>query len=260
MPRQRTSPALTTERFHEVLREIPSRFWPNVVKSDGCWEWDGEKSGTNYGIINVDGFNEGAHRVAWWLATGTIITPDRMILHTCDNQACVRNDEPGIYVVAGIALPRVGHLALGTNGDNIRDYYAKNGISRLAPSVRRYRTGEIAPSARLTNAQAKTIRQRYASTGITKKELAAEYGVSIETIKKLLAGITYAEPGTPPVRRANGGTRGADRPGALLTWKQVDAIRSARGDTDVYRDLAHEFHVPVGLIRRVAAGKSYIRS
>lgn len=261
MPRQRTSPALTMERFREVLEELPPRFWPNVSKEDDCWNWTGEKSGTHYGIIDVDGFLEGAHRVAWWLATETIITPDRVILHTCDNRGCVRNDDPGIYVVAGVALPRVGHLALGTNGDNIRDYYAKYGIGQLKKPAPHVLTGEAIPWSRLTNAQAEDIRQRYATTDVTKKKLAQEYGVSIETVKKLLRGTTYAGPDTVPIRKSNGGTRGADRPGASLTWDQVSEIRRLQNpDAEAFRALAIEYGVATGLIRKVAAGKTYLQT
>jgi hypothetical protein len=49
--------------------------------------------------------NRRAHRVAWELTYGVDLTPDVVIMHTCDTPACVRPD----------------HLRAGTQADNLAD-------------------------------------------------------------------------------------------------------------------------------------------
>lgn len=85
-------------------------FWRHVRKSDGCWEWQGNRNNRNYGMswYHPLGKKIPAHRVSWLLAHGEI--PEGMcVLHKCDNRPCVRPD----------------HLFLGTHSDNTRDMNAK---------------------------------------------------------------------------------------------------------------------------------------
>jgi hypothetical protein len=91
------------------------RFWQKVEKGDGCWEWQGAPSKHGgYGTFTVGGsrFNtfqrERAHRVSYQIHFGPI-SSGLKILHRCDNPLCVRPD----------------HLFPGTQGDNIRDMWAK---------------------------------------------------------------------------------------------------------------------------------------
>lgn len=113
------------ERKRRIPLEI--RFWEKVTKGPDHWLWT-EKSRNNsgYGHINTgkSGKVVNAPTVAWELVAGPV--PDGLcVLHTCDIPACVRNDEEGIYEVRGVALPRWGHLFLGTKGDNWHDALAK---------------------------------------------------------------------------------------------------------------------------------------
>lgn len=110
-------------RYNHLL-SLPERFWLNVEKSAGCWEWIGAKRSTGYGQIVKDHRNYLAHRVAWELTNGPI--PDGMfVCHHCDNRTCVRPD----------------HLFLGTTTDNMRDMVAKGRhFSRTKPE--RYARGE----------------------------------------------------------------------------------------------------------------------
>jgi hypothetical protein len=99
------------------------------------------------------------HRRAWTEANGPI--PDGMfVLHHCDNRAC----------------SNVEHLFLGTQTDNMRDMLAKGRGSRVGPR------GEAHGHAKLTEAQVREIRDRYAAKGVTHDRLAKDYGVSSELI------------------------------------------------------------------------------
>jgi hypothetical protein len=115
--------------------------------------------------------------VAYEMASGVPI-PDRLdVLHTCDNPPCVRNDTVSLYVLDGIARLSYGHLFLGTVKDNGIDMVEK-GRDRQ-------------PWAKLTPETVQEIRCRFASGGITKTQLAIEYGVSGSSIGDAINGRTW---------------------------------------------------------------------
>jgi hypothetical protein len=59
------------------------RFWSNVEKTDGCWNWTGSKTKNGYGQILIS-----AHRLAYELLVGAI--PENLALdHLCRNPSCV---------------------------------------------------------------------------------------------------------------------------------------------------------------------------
>lgn len=74
-------------------RPFLERFWQNVRKTDGCWEWVGTIHPGGYGRLFI---REGtrrythqyAHRLAWILAGGTI-EDGYQLDHLCRNRRCV---------------------------------------------------------------------------------------------------------------------------------------------------------------------------
>lgn len=155
------------------------RFWSKVFKlglaEGSCWVWQGCKTKQGYGKIHVsikDGprAKDGrsgrkmvfAHRLSWEMANGQI--PEGLdVLHDCpggDNPSCVNP----------------AHLKVGTHGDNMADASFKGQIPR----------GENRPTAKLTDGLVLLIRERYAAGGITQKELAGEYLVSISQINSVV--------------------------------------------------------------------------
>ena len=141
-------------------RPVAERFWEkvNVCSPDDCWEWKAFRSEWGYGLLNVNGHPESAHRISYELHFGCI--PDGMfVCHKCDNPPCVNPS----------------HLWLGTHQDNTDDRTQKS----------RQPVGENHPSAKLTDIQVIEIRERYAQ-GEFQRDLAIEYGVAQSNISQIV--------------------------------------------------------------------------
>lgn len=161
-------------------RPTADRFWEKVDRSGDCWTWTASLQ-AGYGQAFAWEFHRKrpmpAHRVAWFLATGHIPGPGETVLHTCDNRACVRNDQEGWYRVGSVLLPRHGHLALGRPIHNSRDMTAKGrGSTRPVPAEKVPR-GERNGQARLTEREVVAIRA-LSEDGLSHAKLAARFGIS----------------------------------------------------------------------------------
>jgi hypothetical protein len=116
------------------------------------------------------GGNIGVHRLSWILANGAI--PDGMsVLHRCDNPPCVNPE----------------HLFLGTQRDNNLDMRAKGREGRFD------RKGEANGHAKLTLSQAREIRARYASGGISQEALGRNYGIPQAHVSRIVLNRAWAE-------------------------------------------------------------------
>lgn len=95
---------------------VAQRFWRQIEKSDGCWNWAGLRNKFGYGRLTSSGKGARdlvAHRVSWEFHHGQIPN-DLCVLHKCDNPPCVNPD----------------HLFLGTKADNNADKVAKDRQAR----------------------------------------------------------------------------------------------------------------------------------
>ncbi len=150
------------------LLTLEDRFWPKVIKTDGCWLWNGAKLPSGYGHLNIR-INGSwktiyAHRLSWILNYGDI--PAGMdVLHHCDNPPCVN--------------PL--HLFIGTMADNIRDRDAKHrGV---------WLSGDKSHSTKISDEQIREIRNYIPirKRGCNKR-LAIRFGTSKEYICNIRCG------------------------------------------------------------------------
>jgi hypothetical protein len=154
----------------------PEVLWSKIdVKTeDECWNWKGYKNEDGYGRTWINDCGYYAHRVIYDLVYPNIITLSApkntdetgFILHTCDNPSCCN--------------PK--HLWVGNCSENIADKVKKGRSADFS--------GDKGPNCKLSMAQAQEIRQKR-KDGISTKELANQYGVSLSSIKTLLAGKSY---------------------------------------------------------------------
>lgn len=174
MPRQRTDPV--------------ARFWLKVDRSGNHWLWTAGRHQFGYGKHSAPHPVTGritsvsAARFALELALGRPLAPGMHALHTCDVPGCVRNDEEGWYEVNGVLRPRRGHLFEGTHADNMADRDAKHRVVAVY--------GEAHGQSKLTAADVREIR-RLAGTGLSRRRIAAQFGVSYSPIAAILEGRTW---------------------------------------------------------------------
>ena len=178
--------ARDNERYRRLVgREVgnagrpantPDVLWSKVDKKgeDDCWMWLGYKNKEGYGRTWIDDRGYYAHRVIFDLAypnTITLNAPEStadngFLLHTCDNPSCCN--------------PK--HLFVGTHADNMADKIAKG----RSPDF----SGGKGPRCKLSMSQAQEIRE-LRKQGVSARELAKRYEISLPSIKTLLAGKSY---------------------------------------------------------------------
>lgn len=145
--------------IRQTLNDWPqlARDWTHEDREAGCLVWLRSTSPKGYGFVRIDGHWGPAHRVAYRYYHGPIPS-DSHILHDCDNPSCVN--------------PL--HLRAGTNAENIAEKVAKD------------RAGK-----KLTLDQVLEIRRFAATGGTTQAEIAKQYGVSPQTISRIVSGTRW---------------------------------------------------------------------
>lgn len=89
-----------------MIKPLADRFWPKVIKADGCWKWIGAKHTFGYGMIRLGGMLEKctASKASWLIHFGDI-PPGMYVYHKCDTPECTNPE----------------HLFLGSPTANCRD-------------------------------------------------------------------------------------------------------------------------------------------
>ena len=136
------------------------RFWNNVAvgEPDECWPW---KRSTNAGYGQVALANRilKAHKVAWEIHNGVLLSLNVRASHSCDNKLCC-NPRHVVVEPSGIVTDKL----TGARGEN-------HGNSKL------------------TERQVKTI--KYRLNALTTREIADIMRVSFHTVWDIRKGITW---------------------------------------------------------------------
>lgn len=138
---------------------LEQKFEINTRREGECIVWTGKRDRNGYGLVSLERQKWSfAHRAAWFLAHGE--WPSGVILHSCDNPACVNLD----------------HLSDGSAADNMRDAIQKGRLDNR---------GERHGMSKLSNDDARQIRDLYLGGSVTQIELARKFGVSQPTISEI---------------------------------------------------------------------------
>lgn len=170
-------------KYEYIRKGLDVRLWATVLKNpgvDACWNRPGGGN-SNYSTISLGGKRGkrvGAHVAAWFLATGRWPQAGEFVCHTCDDRTCVKNDEPGTYIVDEVAYERHGHLWLGDHEANMLDKLAKG----------RQAKGLDVAGAKLSDAEALDLKTRFEAGSMTQTALAREYGISFQHASDICRG------------------------------------------------------------------------
>jgi hypothetical protein len=157
------------------------RFWSKVEKTQGCWLWHGGGHESGHGVFTVDRKPVPASRFALEGALGYPPPEGTEVCHRCDNPPCVN--------------PR--HLYYGTRQQNMDDAWARG----------RMPVGSQRAAAKLREEQVVALRERYAG-GADARELAAEYGIAVTTLRHIVLGLKWKHVPGPITRRRAAAAQG----------------------------------------------------
>lgn len=133
---------------------------------DACWLWSGNLAPDGYGKTKVGDKYLSAHRLSWFIHRGEI-PEGKILMHLCDNRACVNPD----------------HLKLGTTQENTADSVRKG---RRKPAV-----GAQLPHSKLNESSVRAIRDA-ARRGVPQAQIAQTFGLCQQAVHKVVARKTWA--------------------------------------------------------------------
>lgn len=140
------------------------RFWSKVDKAGDCWVWRASLNGSGYGRFRLRGEIRYAHRLSFEIANGKI-RHGLLVLHDCDNPACVRPS----------------HLFQGTVLENIADRDSKQRQVR----------GSRVNTAKVTEDSVREIRSLYSSGNYSQQSLSNRFGIRQSALSSIIRRETW---------------------------------------------------------------------
>jgi predicted XRE-type DNA-binding protein len=154
---------------HTVEEITDFLFLNREIDASGCWLWTGAiHQERQYGYAWVNERKRLIHRVAahLWLGLPWDAPREQQALHHCDVRLCFRPE----------------HLYVGTHADNFHDVVARGRASH----------GEQHYRAVLDDSAVRSIRSLVADQGWMQKEAAAAFGISKQTVSRVVRREAWA--------------------------------------------------------------------
>lgn len=146
--------------YHLTPKDI-ARFWMNVKKTNGCWEWQASLHPRGYGRFQLKNKTVRAHRISYFLQHNKI-SSKKVICHSCDNPKCVNP----------------AHLWEGTAKENTEDMIIKGRLVKFRSKRKKASSKYFGVTYRKEN---KAWRSRYMIN--YKNYLIGEFKSEIEAAK-----------------------------------------------------------------------------
>jgi hypothetical protein len=170
-------------KFLKLLEDIP-RTGPK-----GCQEWPLGKFNDGYGGVSIGGVRgtQKAHRVSLSLKLGRPLRENMLALHTCDNKGCVCRD----------------HLYEGTHSQNSMDALTRGQYPKGARHGTKTKPARVPRGlnhgcmrsrgkfSKLSDEDILEIGRSYLEGNITQATLATRYGVSRQTVQRIVRGKSW---------------------------------------------------------------------
>lgn len=221
---------------------LVERFWSKVDKNgpNGCWVWMANRNNKGYGLFRPGGTapKRLSHRLAYEAIHGRI-PKGAIILHSCDNPACVNPD----------------HLRPGTHKDNVADMDKRG--RRVTSPMR----GEDNPYSKMTDEKVIGIRTDYIN-GLPLDAICRRYGCSDNAVGDYLNGRSWKHlfsTGSGPTKDQLAlEARRRTRNHAKITQEDADEIRRRLESGETGRSLAVEYGVHFATISDIKTGKTWV--
>lgn len=133
----------------------------SLLLENGCWEWQGCCGSHGYGQMTFMLKGMVTHRASHEVFKGPI-PEGKMVCHICDYRRCINPE----------------HLFIGTARDNIHDMIAKG-------------RGDLQNSLKLTDDQARQIKDLYNKRQISQQAIAQQFDTSQATVSRIGTGASY---------------------------------------------------------------------
>lgn len=206
---------------------LNDRFWMKVDKNtpNSCWEWTSNKNNKGCGLFKVNAAvgNRLAHRLSYRDAKGPI-PKDALVLHSCDNPACVNPS----------------HLRLGSHKMNAADRETRQ------RHPHRPMVGEKNAFSKLSNQQVIAIRKACVS-GETREAIAAAYNLSPLSIHDITSGKSWPHllgaDGSPTIEELKAALKFRKKSAAKIDQTTANEIRKRLADGELGKDLAAEYGI-----------------
>lgn len=155
--------------------ELKKRFWSyvDIRSQDECWPWKGGRFERGYGQFRLGKKKVKAHRCAYELTNGPLLSDKPKALHSCDNPPCCNP----------------AHLFAGTLSDNSKD---RNTKGRAGLFVLKPMHGEENPSAKLCSGEVLEI-IALRQSGYTLRLIAQRFNISQSQVENIVRGQSWAQ-------------------------------------------------------------------